>query len=213
MHLNPDPDDVVRATRSWYDDMADRYAERTSDYRSFPGLQDEVARFTESLASVPGCILDLGCGAGRDADYFARHGRRVVAADLSIAMLRRTRTSLRGSGPSHCVQLDLRRLPFAADSFAGVWVCASLVHVPPSAIPGCLGEAHRTVKPGGRIAISMKTGTRTGWMASGYLPGERWFTLLNPERLFAMMGDQGFVELSGTSKGRDGWFIAYGTKR
>jgi SAM-dependent methyltransferase len=212
-------DEIVRATRSWYDREAGGYGERTSSYEPFPGLLDEISRFATGLAALSGPVLDLGCGTGRDTDFFQRNGLEVVAADLSTAMLLAT-TARCGRAGVRPVQLDMRQLPFGADVFRGVWICASLVHMPPAGIPGVLRELHRTVRTGGgQVAISMRNGNHrdkdtnaTVWATEPNTNGRRWFTYVDPADFEELLREHGFVDCRSVSSGRANWFITYGRK-
>jgi SAM-dependent methyltransferase len=60
----------------------------------------------------PGPVLDLGCGAGRDAVYLALQGHPVAAVDRLPDALAQARTLARRSGVELLlVQADLRRSP------------------------------------------------------------------------------------------------------
>jgi SAM-dependent methyltransferase len=65
----------------------------------------------EQLGTVePRAILDLACGAGRHTDVLRQRGHRVLGTDLSIVLLARRPDLPRVAG-------DMRRLPFAGESF------------------------------------------------------------------------------------------------
>jgi SAM-dependent methyltransferase len=215
MHVTPDApptvDDVVALTRRWYDTATAAFVERTAGYERFPGLPTEILRFADALADVNGPVLDLGCGAGRDTGFLLGHGREVVAGDISATMLRATADRY-GRARPRCVQFDLRRLPFMDGSFAGAWVCASLVHIPMQALGGCLAELYRTLRPRAVVAISMKAGVGGGWWSADAGGGQRWFTFVRPRAFLALMAAQGFVDLSTAWSGRGSWFIAHGAK-
>ena len=70
--------------------------------------------FVERCLGVPrpGAILDLACGAGRHTQALRRRGYRALGIDLSRTLLARMQ------GPR--VAGDMRRLPFAAESFGQV---------------------------------------------------------------------------------------------
>ena len=207
----PSADDIVRSTCAWYDREAAFYAGRTAEYDRFPGLADEILRFTRSVADIGGPVLDLGCGAGRDAEFLLGRGRPVVAGDVSVEMLRATRDRC-APGHIECVRLDMRNLPFAARSLAAAWVCASMVHIPRASVLGCLVELHNALKPGGRVAISMRTGDADRWDSTSRPGSSRWFTYLRPDTLAAAMGASGFADLSTVWSGRENWYITYGSK-
>jgi SAM-dependent methyltransferase len=213
MHLrsgSATPSDcVVRLIRRWYDREAAYITERTAEYARFPGLLAEIEQFARSVGDMVGPVLDLGCGAGRDTEFLLGRGHRVVAGDVSAMMLHTTVIRCAPARPG-CVQLDMRRLPFAAEAFAGAWVCASLVHVPRAQLGDCLTELYRTLRPGAKVAISMKSGDGDGWVPSGGSRGHRWFVLVRAEVFLAMMRACGFVDLSAVVSGRGTWYIAGG---
>lgn len=136
--------------RRLYDDEARGYAANTDSYADFPGLQEDVDAFVAQLERSA-LILDLGAGPGRDSKYFAARGFTVVAADLSLEMLRIGR-----SAEVAQVQADMVQLPFRSNTFAGAWVCASLLHLPSRNHDQALSELLRVLAPGGLVAVSMK---------------------------------------------------------
>jgi len=107
----------------------DRRQARASFDRAAPGydraavLQHEVeSRLFERLEFVrlkPATILDLGCGTGgASAALLSRYGRaRVVACDIALSMLVRTRTRGRWLRRPLCVGGDAESLPFADGRF------------------------------------------------------------------------------------------------
>jgi SAM-dependent methyltransferase len=204
-------DAVTRCIRDWYDARADAYVERTARYDQFPGLRGEISQFADGLVHSSGPILDLGCGGGRDSEFFLGRGHEVVAVDVSMAMVRATLARC-GSRKLSGVQLDMGGLPFAGRSFGGAWICASMVHVPMARLPGCLAELCRTLDHGASAAISMKEGSGEGWFWSVAPPGLRWFTLVTATEMLAMMGMAGFVELSAVSSNRADWFVVHGSR-
>jgi SAM-dependent methyltransferase len=126
----------------------------------------------EFLAALPdgiGRVLDGGCGPGRDCLEFDRSGVSVVGLDLAMGLLRIARRSV--SVPLVCS--DLRVLPFASNSFDGVWLCASLLHLSPVAVSIALREANRVLVPKGVLFASVVTG-ESGWRPDP-CGGRRWF--------------------------------------
>jgi ubiquinone/menaquinone biosynthesis C-methylase UbiE len=106
-------------------------------------------------------LLDLGCGAGREAFGAARRGHAVVAVDLVHAML----ANGRGAAERVGLQIEWLRaeagtLPFASHSFDGaLLVCQLLEHFHGRARRlGILREAARVVRPGGRLVLSVHNG-------------------------------------------------------
>ena len=55
------------------------------------------------------------------------------------------------------IQADMRHLPFRKGSFDGLWVCASLLHIPKEQAGEVLRELSRVVYPG-HISLAVKRG-------------------------------------------------------
>jgi ubiquinone/menaquinone biosynthesis C-methylase UbiE len=203
--------DVARLTRELYDRHANEYERSTGNYCFFPGLHQEVEQFCND--SPPGSrLLDLGCGVGRDAQYLASRGRPVVAGDLSLEMLRIAKRRCKGNYDIEFVQLDMTALPFQRECFGGIWVCASLLHIPIRHMPKAIGELFRVAQPGGLAAISMKAGTGEGWRSGRSITDARWFTLVQPDQFRELLLAVGFSYAAVRWSGRRNWFIAEARK-
>lgn len=198
--------DVRRMLRQLYDDEARGYAENTDSYADFPGLKDDVDAFVAHFERSA-LILDLGAGPGRDSRYLAGLGFSVVAADLSLEMLRIGRSAK----VAH-VQADMVELPFRSNTFAGAWVCASLLHLPSSNHGQALMELLRVLAPGGLVAVSMKAGEGEGWADGRSIKRRRWFTLVDPTEFVMALASYGFMKTSWSWCNRGSWFIAQGAK-
>lgn len=79
----------VRVKKSYYDQV---YAEREFYWGKTPSAMcDRVMKLIRPSADFRPKLLDLGCGEGRNAVYFAQHGFEVVGLDLSLPGLEKTR--------------------------------------------------------------------------------------------------------------------------
>ena len=103
-----------------------------------PTFQRHVAAYRLCAPLLPaGRVLDLGCGAGHSWRELAP--RETVGVDLDAAALA---GQARGTHVA-----DMRALPFADASFAGVLAVQSIEHVPnPERV---VAEARRVLAPGG----------------------------------------------------------------
>ena len=101
-------------------------------------------------------VLDVATGTGVVADGAAARGAsEVVAVDFSAAMLEQAR-AVAEAHPSGVVTLlegDAAALPLPDESFDAVVIGFGLLHLPDPA--SALAEAHRVLKPGGRLAFSV----------------------------------------------------------
>lgn len=101
-------------------------------------------------------MLDVACGAGYPALAAARAvqpGGRVVATDLSSQMIGVAAEQARAEGLDNIdfVQRDAENLQFGNESFDAVTNAYGLMFSPEP--PRALVEAHRVLRPGGRIAL------------------------------------------------------------
>ena len=132
----------------------DRWAQETPAAETnvdvaFEGSTAPENRFILSrLGDVKGkYILDLGCGFGEGAVYFAGKGARCVAADLSPDMLASVRrlAELRGVRVETRT-VDVENIDFPADTFDVVYAANVLHHASPER---GIAEIHRILKRGG----------------------------------------------------------------
>lgn len=144
--------DPFALTLSAYERGARGYAEHSRDRAHMSRLHQKFRALFRSGAHV----LDLGCGAGHDAAELAALSLTMTGFDPARALLIEAGTHASISGT--LVQGDARALPFAEDSFEGIWACASLLHVPKPDIPAALSEAFRALCSGGVFFTSMSEG-------------------------------------------------------
>jgi SAM-dependent methyltransferase len=135
--------------RAFYDDEAVDYdATRGGELRGALA----AAAFAELLGPsslLAGPAVEVGAGTGVVAGALRRQGYQVLAADLSLGMLRRAAPRL----PGRVVQCDARALPLA-DGSCGAVVLSWVLHVvdDPFAL---VDEAARVIGPGGRLVTTV----------------------------------------------------------
>jgi arsenite methyltransferase len=112
-----------------------------------------------SLGPVhPGdAVLDIGCGAGVDslvAAYLAGPGGRVAGIDVTPAMLQQARAHLARLGwPQVSFQVaDAEALPFPDNDFDAL-ISNGVFNLTLNKAKA-LQEAHRVLKPGGRLMLA-----------------------------------------------------------
>ncbi len=184
--------DPVAETARSYDLIVDAYEQRQQ--APHPGLAGLRERFAERLP-LGGRVVDVGCGPGHHAQYFASHGLTPIGLDVSVGMVTRTRAH----GLS-AVLGDARRPPFRPSCAQGVWSSASLLHVPQPDVPATLSAWRGLLALDGWLGLSTSLGDDQGWEAVPY-PADsqhagvelhRWFVHHPRERLMTMIGDAGF---------------------
>ncbi len=186
--------DPVAQTIHTYDHIAANFAAR---WHGRDVLARDVVRFAE-LVVPGGLVLDVGCGPGYDTAVLRQHGLWAIGLDLSWGMMQAGRQ--RGV-MADFVQADMRYLPVGATAVAGIWACASLLHLPREmALPVLTAFAHR-LAPGGVLYVSLKLGQGDGWTAAPDAPERsRFFTYWQPETFDPLLIQAGFQIVDGWSQ-------------
>jgi cyclopropane fatty-acyl-phospholipid synthase-like methyltransferase len=101
-------------------------------------------------------VLDAGCGYGSSALWLAREtGAEVVGVDLAPNHVAHARRLAVRAGVADRVRFhrrDFRNTGFAGGTFDVVWAVESLCHAEDG--DAFLAEAHRLLKPGGRLVVA-----------------------------------------------------------
>ena len=123
------------------------------------------------------CILDVGCGSGRDANYFAKQGYEVTAIDASAELIQWARQHHMSSRITW-VHLDFSSIEKQAweNKFTGIWACASLLHVPFLELPCIIESLLETLTDDGVMYLSFKYGE------GERIDNERFFCNMNESR-------------------------------
>ena len=135
------------------------YAENADDFAKDTLRVDFSATRERFLSRLePGAaILDLGCGAGRDAKAFLERGFRVTAVDGSPELC---------ALASAYLGIPVRRQLFQdltdQNAYDGIWACASILHLTRDDLTDVFRRIITALKPEGIIYTSFKYGTFEG---------------------------------------------------
>lgn len=150
------------------------------------GLSDTERAVADAWLPAGTRLLDIGCGAGREAFGFAARGVEVVGIDVCPALLEAARATASALGVDvafeRCSMLDVAGAGLGA--FDVVYVASDVYR----SIPGranrvaAIDACRSVLRPGGRVVLSapVTEGRRdAGWRASlrrlaGHAPGDRW---------------------------------------
>ena len=109
------------------------------------------------LLPMDACILDFGCGSGRDTKFFLDCGYQVDATDGSIELCR---------AASEYTGIHVKRILFQeldeVEKYDGIWACASILHVKKTELPDIIRKMSLATKENGIIYISFKYGDYEG---------------------------------------------------
>jgi len=98
-------------------------------------------------------LLEIGAGAGKDARFFADHGLRVAAVDLSAEMVRLCRQK-----DIEAHELDFMSVSRLDKRFDCIWSMNSLLHVEKRELPSVLRELDSVLNPGGLFFMGVYGG-------------------------------------------------------
>lgn len=112
------------------------------------------------------CILDFGCGSGRDTKYFLDCGYHVDAIDGSGELCK---------AASEYTGIDVKQMLFQeldeVEKYDGIWACASILHVKKNELPDIIRKISLATKKNGIIYISFKYGDFEGGRNGRYFTG------------------------------------------
>lgn len=189
--------DHKQQTKKTYDTIAAGYSAARFDHFW-------VEEFEQYAALLPGRkVIDIGCGAGRDAAVFVACGYDYTGIDLSQGMLKAA-TERVPQGVFR--QMDFYKLDFADGVFDGFWAAASFLHVPKKDIDVVLQEARRVIKSVGIgfIALKEKTQLDEGMIHEDRYGGiSRYFAFYTPAEFQKILQRNGFEVLK-TGTHREG---------
>jgi len=142
-------------TKSFYNKIAKVYdllAERSEQPMREAALK--------LLAAAPGeRVLEIGFATGHCLVELARGvgaAGKVAGIDISESMVAEAQQLLDRKAVAERVQLncgDAEHLPFASDSFDGIFTSFTLELFDTPALPDVLAEWRRVLKPGGRLVV------------------------------------------------------------
>lgn len=95
-------------------------------------------------------VLDAGCGLGLDSLAFASCGLEVTAGDIVPAFLAGIQSMAQEIRP---VAMDITAPCFRDESFDGIYLCASFLHVPHDLSGPTISDFAKILAPGGILFI------------------------------------------------------------
>lgn len=168
-------DDVLVLLDGLFDEAADRWTDRAGGWwDAFYADRDRPVPFfgagpDENLVSYvdsgdvpvrPGTrVLDIGCGAGRNAVWLAGRGAHVDAVDLSEEALGWARETARAAGVEvSFLRGDVFGLDLPDGGYDLVYDSGCFHHLPPHRRVSYLDLLDRVLRPGGAFALTCFTG-------------------------------------------------------
>jgi ubiquinone/menaquinone biosynthesis C-methylase UbiE/uncharacterized protein YbaR (Trm112 family) len=160
--LPPGSSSLKLSERSHYTEKTEYYLHMHATWCGSPFYRHFHSSFLDDLRRLPcgSLILETGCGLGHDGLELLRSGYRVVETDIAPGQLLQARRLQEEGGfsrtSSHLLA-DAEHLPFVSGSFDGVFMVASLHHLPDPL--AALRETRRVLRSGGVLAIGTEPNT------------------------------------------------------
>ncbi len=99
-------------------------------------------------------LLDIGCGDGRDADFFARNGLLVTAIDFSDEAIERVKKL----NPNIDTRMmDILSMDFPDETFDAVYAHLSVQYFDDTSTTAIFSNIHRMLKAGGYFFVKCKS--------------------------------------------------------
>lgn len=181
------------------DDLPDRKIDLSKAYDRMAHLRDfdryeewkrrERREFASRLIGEGKLrLLEVGCGTGRDAQWFGENGLSVIGIDLSVEMVRLCRKK----GIEARV-MDLQNPDFEEGSFDAVFALNALVHVPGLELRSTLEQIRKVLAPEGLFYLGQYGGSDfEGVLEKDNYRPKRFFSFPSEARLREAM--QGLFE-------------------
>ncbi len=175
---------ISTETLASYTRRAEAFREGTRDHDVRQNV-DALLRHID--VTPPFCILDFGCGPGRDLATFTRLGHLAIGLEGAAPFV----AMARAATGCEVWEQDFLKLRLPPERFDGVFANAALFHVPSQELPRVLRELHATLKPGGVLVSSNPHGDNSeGWNRG------RYGAYYDLETWHAYLADAGFVPLT-----------------
>ena len=145
------------------------YDERAADFWSGTRDHDVTQNIDALLRHIRGtpplCLLDFGCGPGRDLAALRALGHEPIGLEGSP----RFAAMAREHSGCEVWEQDFLALDLPAGRFDGIFANASLFHVPSRELPRVLRELHEALRPDGVLFSSNPRGNgEEGWNRGRY---------------------------------------------
>ncbi|MFH9860682.1 class I SAM-dependent DNA methyltransferase [Streptomyces sp. NPDC017202] len=147
--------DFLTATRTFYDAVAEDYADRFRDLHAKLPWDRAVFAVYAELVGPGGKVADLGCGPGRVTGHLASLGLSMSGLDLSESMLAVARRENPGIRFERGSMLEL---PHEDGSLDGLVSWYSSIHTPVEELPGLFAEFRRVLRSGGHALLAFQVG-------------------------------------------------------
>lgn len=137
-------------------DLKDTYNKIAEDWDQEHQTDDWWIEGTDkfiSLLKSGDLVLDVGCGAGTKSRYLHEKGLRVVGIDFAENFITLARRKV---PEAEFLVMSMKDADKLTTEFDGIFVQASLLHIPKSEAEEVLGTLMQRLKPHGYLYVAVK---------------------------------------------------------
>lgn len=169
----------------YYDRIAQKYDDDRfgNSYGRYIDAQEQQLLKRWKVGADDGETLEIACGTGRLLDF------ATAGVDASREMLEIARKKHPGMRLEHALGNET---PFVDGEFATIYSFHLMMHLDMDEINGILAEAHRLLRPGGRLIFDIPSSLRRSIVRR---PASGWHgdTSMSLASVATLAGDNGFV--------------------
>ena len=142
--------DITEKTKKIYDAGVSEYR------KSYIHVSRSAEDFIQYIPKG-GKILEIGCGVGVDANFFAQKGHVVIATDISSQMIRQAQKDYPHPNITFLVA-DMFSLNFPNNEFDGLFGESCVMYAFKAEVPKLLKGFHKVLKKGGVLELGLQEG-------------------------------------------------------
>lgn len=194
-------EDYKKITLDSYEKNASIFSEYFKGVADF----DKRMEFTGFIDLLRGKkILDVGCGGGDHALWFKQKGFDVTAIDLSKSMVE----IAKNKGVNASV-MDMEEMTFNKNSFDGIWVVTSLLHLKKNRVENILSSFSSLLNNNGILFIVLKEGDGEDFYDDKQNGTKRYFSYWQEKEMLALLNKDFELIRFWKQKPRDRVFLHY----
>ena len=169
-------------TEETYDKAARGYAEK---FKNIGVRAKDVDKAFTFVAKENPSVVEIGCGAGREAEYIFTKTNRYIGMDISAGMLEVARENF---PDVHFVQADIDTYKFP-EGVDIVFAFASLLHSSKESLVGIFNRIYDALNEDGVVYVSLKRRDKYSSAVVEDTYGPREFYYYTKETLLEVAGD------------------------
>ncbi|GIP36474.1 class I SAM-dependent methyltransferase [Paenibacillus sp. J2TS4] len=145
-------DSYFREEKNWWDKF---YTDRNKQIPFFVNSPDEnLVQYFQNKLVKPGKILELGCGAGRNAIYMTKQGCQVDAIDLSQEAIDWGKDRAKSNNVQvNFLCKNMFDVSFESETYDFIYDCGCFHHILPHRRISYLDMINKGLKPGGHFGL------------------------------------------------------------